>query len=356
VGHGHPTVVAAIADQAARLNTNTRYVTDIVNEYAERLTGLLPDPLDTVVFANGGGEANDLAWRLAQTVTTRRGAIVTANAYHGATDLTMATSPEGLAETGAPIPDWVATIPIPSALETPSLEPAIEQLGRADHRPAFLAVDTIFSSDGVHPAGFSLVDLAADVRRAGGLFIADEVQAGFGRVGTQWWGFRSAEVVPDIVTLGKPMGNGQPLAAMVTRRDLAEEFASRGYYFSTFAGNPVSIAAGAAMLDVMEAEGLAERADTVGDGIRSAIRSIPDARLGEVRGIGQFTGVDIVDGSGAPDPITAEAVVDLMREHGVLIGRTGPAGNVLKIRPPLAFETGHTGVLVEALRASLEQI
>ncbi len=252
--------------------------------------------------------------------------------------------------------DWVTTIEIPEALDKASLDGAINHLNHSGHQPAFLAVDTIFSSDGIHVPGSSLVDLATQVRAAGGLFIADEVQAGFGRVGTQWWGFRAAEVVPDIVTLGKPMGNGQPLAAVVTRRELAERFALRGYYFSTFAGNPVSIAAGSAMLDVMEAEQLAERADVVGNALRSLIAAVSDPRLGDVRGIGQFTGVDVVDASGAPDHATAKALVNGMREHGVLIGRTGPAGNVLKIRPPLAFETSHAEILVEALQASLEQI
>jgi 4-aminobutyrate aminotransferase-like enzyme len=353
VGHARPEVVDAIASQAALLNTNTRYLVDEVVRYAERLTQLLPDPLDVVYFANSGSEANDLAWRMARTVTGRSGAIVTANAYHGATELTMATSPEGLAETGAPLPPWVATLPMPEALTEPSIESALSNLRANQIEPAFLAVDTVFSSDGVLDPGISLAALAQQIRRVDGLFVADEVQAGFGRVGQDLWGFAESGVVPDIVTFGKPMGNGHPLAAVVTTRNIADRFTERGYYFSTFAGNPVSAAAGMAVLDVMEAENLAVRADRVGEYLRTGIRGIDHPAIAEVRGRGQFTGVVITNDAGQADAVGANRIVNAMREGNVLIGATGPAHNVLKIRPPLVFSDQNADQVVDTLAAAL---
>jgi 4-aminobutyrate aminotransferase-like enzyme len=353
VGHARPEVVDAIASQAALLNTNTRYLVDEVVRYAERLTQLLPDPLDVVYFANSGSEANDLAWRMARTVTGRSGAIVTANAYHGATELTMATSPEGLAETGAPLPPWVATLPMPEALTEPSIESALSNLRANQIEPAFLAVDTVFSSDGVLDPGISLAALAQQIRRVDGLFVADEVQAGFGRVGQDLWGFAESGVVPDIVTFGKPMGNGHPLAAVVTTRNIADRFTERGYYFSTFAGNPVSAAAGMAVLDVMEAENLAVRADRVGEYLRTGIRGIDHPAIAEVRGRGQFTGVVITNDAGQADAVGANRIVNAMREGNVLIGATGPAHNVLKIRPPLVFSDENADQVVDTLAAAL---
>ena len=346
VGHGRPEVVEAIAAQAALLNTNTRYLVDGVTEYAERVISLLPEPLDTLFFANSGSEANDLAWRIARTVTDHDGAIVTANAYHGATDLTMATSPEGLAEAGADLPAWVATIPIPGALDEPSIEPALNRLDRSGHEPAFLAIDTALSSDGIYDPSPALTRLADQIRAAGGLFVADEVQAGFGRIGEPLWGFAESAVVPDIVTFGKPMGNGHPLAAVVTRRDVAERFSELGYYFSTFAGNPVSTAAGMAVLDVLAAERLPRRAEEVGEYLRAAIRHIDHPAIGDVRGRGQFTGVEI---RGEEAGVAAHRIVNAMREHGVLIGATGPQEDVLKIRPPLVFTEEHADILTGAL-------
>jgi 4-aminobutyrate aminotransferase-like enzyme len=346
VGHGRPEVVEAIAAQAALLNTNTRYLVDGVTEYAERVISLLPEPLDTMFFANSGSEANDLAWRIARTVTGQSGAIVTANAYHGTTELTMATSPEGLAETDAALPAWVATIAIPEALDQPSIEPALHRLDKSGHEPAFLAIDTALSSDGIFDPSPALTPLADQIRAAGGLFIADEVQAGFGRIGETLWGFAESGVVPDIVTFGKPMGNGHPLAAVVTRRDIAERFSELGFYFSTFAGNPVSAAAGTAVLDVMAAERLPQRADEVGRYLRGAIRDIGHPAIGDVRGRGQFTGVEI---RGEDATVEAHRIVNVMREHGVLIGSTGPQENVLKIRPPLVFAEEHADILTIAL-------
>lgn len=353
VGHGRPEVVEAIATQAARLNTNTRYLVDGVTAYAERLASLLPDPLEIVLFANSGSEANDLAWRMAHTVTGNSGAIVTANAYHGSTALTMATSPEELGLDR--LEPRVATIPIPDGFDEGAVEAAARSLEAAGHPPAFLAVDTIFSSDGIYDAGQSLSGLTAAVRDAGGLFIADEVQAGFGRVGGRMWGFASSNVVPDIVTLGKPIGNGHPLAAVITTAAIAEAFFARGYYFSTFAGNPVSAAAGSAVLDVMDAEELAAAADRVGTALREAIHQIGHPAMSSVRGAGLFIGVELGDSQGEPDATLADDVVNAMRDRQVLIGRTGLHRNVLKIRPPLVFTDEHAArvaaVVAEVLAA-----
>ncbi len=358
VGHGHLEVVAAMTAQAARLNTNTRYLVDEVNEYADRLATMLPDPLDTVFFANSGSEANDLAWRIARTVTGRRGIIVTEHAYHGSTSLTMATSPEELGIEN--IEPWVATIVPPkrNAAVADSVAAAFERLARGGVQPAAFACDTVFSSDGIHdlaPGYLALVYAA--VREDGGLCIADEVQAGLGRVGQRMWGFAADTVVPDIVTLGKPLGNGHPMAAVVTTSAIAEDFANDGYYFSTFAGNPVSAAVGNAVLDVMEREQLPIQAEVIGRYLREGIGELALRHeiISEVRGPGLFIGVELV-GNGAAATSVAERVQNNMRERQVLIGRTGPAGNVLKIRPPLVFAEEHSDLLLKTLEDVLENL
>ena len=367
VGHGRQEVVDAIARQARLLNTNTRYLVGVVVEYASRVAGLFPGDLGVVIFANSGSEANDLAWRIARTVTNREGMVVTEHAYHGATALTMATSPE---ETGLDaLPPWVTSVPAPNlhrgdhaAGPEPGLAygqavgDAIERLAGVGHLPAAFVCDTVFASDGIFdsPSGY-LATAYAQTREAGGLCIADEVQAGFGRVGERLWGFAGHGVEPDIVTLGKPMGNGHPLAAVVTTPAIADAFARRGYWFSTFAGNPVSAAAGMAVLDVMESEGLARQADRVGEHLRLGLKGMAGfhACISDVRGPGLFVGVDIAAGSGEPDPHRASAIVERMREQRILIGRTGIHRNVLKIRPPLVFEEAHVDLLLEALEQSI---
>jgi len=359
VGHGHPVVVAALAQQAAILNTNTRYAVDGVLDYADRLVELFPDELSVVYFTNSGSEANDLAWRIARTVTGREGAIVTRNAYHGSTALTMATSPEELGiEHLAP---WVATVPAPDTYRgiyaghreagrryAEHIEDAVAKLASSGHAPAFFACDTVLASDGIFdlPAGY-LLDVYEKIRTAGGVCIADEVQAGFGRVGSRMWGFAGQGVVPDIVTVGKPIGNGHPMAAVITTPSIASAF--DGYFFSTFGGNPVSAAVGIAVLDVMEAEGLVELAERVGTYLRSELRGLNLPAIGDVRGPGMFIGIELVDESGGPDAAVAAAVVNEMRRRRVLIGRTGLAGNVLKVRPPLPFDESHADRLAETL-------
>ncbi len=362
VGHSRPEVVEALSRQAAILSTNTRYLVDSVTEYADRLVALLPDPLEVVMFVNSGSEANDLAYQIATVVTGNRGVVLTEHAYHGCTMVTTAISPEefGLER----LEPWATTIPAPPSHTRPDEAPdvddvvdrAVERLRDAGHAPAMLITDTIFSSDGIlpPPPGY-LADAYRRVRAAGGLCVADEVQAGFGRIGLPFWGFACDGVVPDLVTLGKPMGNGHPLGAVVTTQAIADEFARSWHFFSTFAGSPVAAAAGGAVLDVIERDRLPAHAERVGGLLRDRLGALAaeHASLGDIRGAGLFVGVEIVGGDGRPAPDVANRIVEGMRMRRVLIGRTGPDQNVLKIRPPLVFDEEHVDLLVDALSGVL---
>jgi 4-aminobutyrate aminotransferase-like enzyme len=283
--------------------------------------------------------------------------MVTENAYHGSTYLTMATSPEELG--GAALEPWVATVP-PPGCETGGardIATAVAKLELAGERPAAFACDTVFSSDGIlEPRTGYFTDLYGAVRDAGALCIADEVQAGFGRVGPKLWGFAGHGVVPDIVTLGKPMGNGHPIAAVVTTRAIGEEFSQKGYFFSTFAGNPVSAAVGEAVLDVLERDRLPDQAEHVGAHLRSALLALAESYplITDVRGPGLFIGVELSNPDGSPATHAAERIQNGLRNRGVLIGRTGPRGNVLKIRPPLVFTEEHADLLADTLSVVLD--
>ena len=352
VGHANPRVTRAVADQTGRLNTNTRYVTDAIVAYGERLIAELPAPLEVCFFVNSGTEANDLAWRIAKTVTGNSGAVVTDNAYHGWSDAIMAVSPEELAaEDMAP---WVATVAPPGRGDRKvRIGEAIGRLAKFGHNPAALFIDATFSSDGIFDLtpGY-LSDLADAVRNGGGLYVADEVQAGLGRVGQRFWGFAGDRVVPDIVTLGKPLGNGYPIGAVVTNRAVAEAFARDGYFFSTFGGNPVAAHAASSVLQITLEEDLAGRAERVGIMLRNGLAEALETRGvdGVVRGPGTFVGVDL----GHPE--LAARLVEAMRFRSVLIGRTGPNHDVLKIRPPLIFDEEEAGVLLEAFGESLDAV
>jgi 4-aminobutyrate aminotransferase-like enzyme len=373
VGHGHPAVVAALTRQARTLNTNTRYLHGHIVEYAERLTATLPDPLSVCLFVCTGTEANDLAWQIARACTGHDGAIVTEHAYHGNSVAVSQLSPEELAP--GLQEDWVATVPAPNVYSGPfrsadrvsaemgeryaaCLDEAIATLEGRGHRPAGFIVDTIYTSDGIMiaPDGY-LAGAWRRVREAGGLCIADEVQAGFGRTGGYMWGFQQQGVVPDIVTLGKPIGNGHPLAAVITTPAIAERFAERRYYFNTFGGNPVSCAVGLAVLDVVQRERLVRNASEVGEYLRTAIRGMMSRHpvIGDVRGAGLMIGVELVGDRETRDPASEAAlrVMNFMRERGVLIGRSGLHGQVLKIRPPLVFSRGDADRLIEGLDESL---
>jgi 4-aminobutyrate aminotransferase-like enzyme len=362
VGHCHPTVVEAIARQSSVLNTHTRYLFDSVVDYAERLVATFPNALGNVMFTCTGSEAVDLATRIACSQTRGSGIIVTANAYHGVTSAVAAFSPSLGA--GVALGSHVRTVPAPDtyrvnadvALRLASdVEAAAQDLKRHGIQPAAFICDSIFSSDGVYvdPPGF-LAPAVERIRAAGGLFIADEVQPGFARTGHSMWGFARHNVTPDLVVLGKPMGNGMPIAGVVARPELLEEFGRKSRYFNTFAGNPVSCAAASAVLDVIERDDLLKNAASVGalllQGLKAIARDTPS--IGDVRGAGLFLGVEFVTDhtTRGPAPELALSVVNRLRERNVLISASGPHGNVLKIRPPLVFTVDHAALFLDTLR------
>jgi 4-aminobutyrate aminotransferase-like enzyme len=365
VGHCHPHVVQAIARQAAVLNTHTRYLHETVLDYAERLLATFPSEIGHVMFTCTGSEANDLALRVARTCTGGTGFIVTANAYHGVTSALTELSPS----LGLPLPEGshVRLVPAPGSAENAGeifaqhVRAALDDMKKSGIRPAALLVDTIFSSDGVFadPPGFLRPAVEA-VRAAGALFIADEVQPGFGRCGGRMWGFARHDLAPDLVTMGKPMGNGHPVAGMAARPELLAEFGRRTRYFNTFGGNPVSAAAGIAVLDVIESEGLMENAQRTGAYLVKLLGQLRARHelITEIRGVGLFVGVELRHGGAAGAPATTEAarIVNLLRERRVLVSTAGPHGNVLKIRPPLVFGADHADLLVESLDQALEKL
>lgn len=352
VGHCHPRVVEAIARQAATLTTHSRYLNRVVEDYAECLLAAFPDPLSNLVMTCSGTEANDLALRIAATATGARGVIVTQAAYHGNSAAVNEISPSAW-KSRDPAPH-VRLVPAPGHGDfAQAVADAAADLAASGQGVAALIVDSIFSSDGVFadPPGF-LAPAVAAVRLAGGLFIADEVQPGFGRTGAGLWGFARHGVTPDIVTLGKPMGNGFPMAGVVTRRDLLARFCDETGYFNTFGGNPVAAAAGMAVLQVIEDESLITNAREVGAYFKAALTDLAATRpdMAEVRGAGLFLGVDIVDPeTGAPDPARTVAIINALRDRGVLIGAAGLAGHTLKIRPPLPFGRDHVDMVIDAL-------
>jgi 4-aminobutyrate aminotransferase-like enzyme len=360
LGHAHPRVVAAIAQQAARLNTHTRYLDEATIVYAEDLLGTFPGHLGNVMFTCTGSEANDLALRIATVATGNQGVIVTRNAYHGVTGEIAAISPSlGGAESLAP---WVRMIdaPAPGVDLGVAVATAIDELAEAGIRPAALIVDTIFASDGVFPDAVGLPAAVAAIHAAGGIFLADEVQPGFGRLGrtdtqSSLWGFARHGVEPDIVTLGKPMGNGHPIAGVVARRELVDAFAEHGRYFNTFGGNSVSIAAAQATLDVVRDEHLPEHAARVGGTLLAALRELDDPRIGAARGAGLFLGVDLVDADGRPDEPLALDVVNALRARHILLAASGPDNHTLKIRPPLVFDDADATRLVTELAEVLKE-
>jgi 4-aminobutyrate aminotransferase-like enzyme len=366
VGHCHPRVVEAIARQAATLNIHTRYLNAVVDAYAERLLGTFPADIANLVLTCTGSEANDLALRIAEAATGGRGVVVTQAAYHGNTAAVTEVSPSS--RPGRSPPAHVRTVPAPDSYRHASKDAgarlaadvaaAIDDLSRSGVRFSALLVDTIFSSDGVHPDPKGLLAPAVEaVHRAGGLLVADEVQPGFGRTGETLWGFARHGIVPDIVTMGKPMGNGFPMGGVALRPELLAAFTAREKYFNTFGGNPVAAAAGLAVLDVIRDEGLVENARDVGDYMMKALRGLArhHPAIGDVRGAGLYVGVEFVADrkSREPAPEIAGAVINGMRERGVLIGAAGPFGNVLKIRPPLSFSRANADMAVEACDAAL---
>jgi len=361
VGHNHPRVAEATARQARLLNTNMRYLHASAIELAERLAATCPDGLDTVLFVNSGSEANDLAWRMATTWTGNTGGLCTIRAYHGISEASAALSPESWLA-GKP-PAQIETWAPPDTYRVSNGDPsgfaaAIERLGARGIAPAAAILDGVLTSDGFYDLDPAYVaELVRLTHAAGALWIADEVQGGHGRTGDAMWSFQRFAIVPDFVTLGKPMGNGHPIAAVITRREIAQRFATDTVFFSTFGGNPVSAAAGLAVLDVLEDERVLPRVAAAGEALRGAIRDVATrhAAIGDVRGVGLAIGVEIVRDriSKTPDPETTSAIKEGLRDRGVLVGTTGTAGNILKVRPPLAFTTAEVPVFIEALEGAL---
>ena len=367
VGHAHPTVVQAISRQAAVLNVNSRYLHPNIVDLAERITASMPDHLDTCIFANSGTEANDLAWRIAVASTGGTGAMIVEWAYHGiSTAIVDFSSNEWPA---GHHPEHVATFRAPHTdLDCPSpgradghqrVTDAAGALVRRGHRPALLLVDSMFTSEGILDASPDFMDgLVAATHEAGALVLADEVQAGFGRTGPAFWRFAALGMTPDIVTLGKPMGSGHPVAAVVTTRAIAEQFAQRYEFFSTFAGNPVSCAAALAVMDVLEQEQIPAQASVVGDHLRARLRELAAAYspIAAVRGTGLVAGVQLAGLGELDGRQLAARVVEELRGRGCLVGATGPGGNVLKIRPPLVWREVHADLLADTLAEVLADL
>lgn len=368
VGHCNPVVVRAIAEQAAKLNVHTRYLHEPVVAYAEALLATFAPPLDKVLFTNSGSESNELALRIARQHSGHTGILVTDFSYHGNT--------AALAEltTGLRVKEQrgshVRTLHIPDLDGDPrpegvvmaealtEVEAALASFTASGHGVAALLFDPLFSTEGLPlpPPGY-VEAVAGMVRAAGGLIIADEVQSGLGRVGSHVWGHELYGIAPELVTLGKPLGNGHPLGGVVTTTELLDEFGTANLYFNTFAGNPVSAAAGLAVLGEMVDRTLRDNAADLGGYARRLLGTLaaehPSVKA--VRGVGLFLGLEFIDETGGPDTALAKNVVEDMRRRGVLISKVGPHDNVLKIRPPMVFEHEHVDLLVDRLAASLRK-
>ncbi|MCZ6869171.1 MAG: aspartate aminotransferase family protein [Gammaproteobacteria bacterium] len=373
VGHAHPHVVEAMHRQAATLNVHSRYLHAGILDYAERLMDLHADPLTSVVFTCTGTEANEVAMRMARTATGGRGIICTNAGYHGNSaevgKLTRAGQP------GRETSSDIRSIPFPqryrpleegtseadlTELYLAEVRAAIEDFARNDVPFAGMLVCPILANEGLPdiPAGF-MTRAAEIVRDAGGLFIADEVQAGFCRTG-QWWGYEVTDFVPDIVTMGKPMGNGLPLAACAASSELVDTFRKQTRYFNTFASSPLQAAVGMAVLDVIEKEELQQNAATVGGYLRGELEKLQQGcePMGDVRGHGLFIGLEWVSDRSdkTPDREAAVTVVNHLKDKGFLISNAGALGNVLKIRPPLVFQQDHADLFLTALQETLHEL
>jgi 4-aminobutyrate aminotransferase-like enzyme/Ser/Thr protein kinase RdoA (MazF antagonist) len=348
LGHCHPRVTEAVVRQTRALNTNARYLYEPLTDLAERLLATMPPEtgIDSAMIVNSGSEANDIAWRIATAATGRSGAIIADNAYHGVTAAMADLSPEEWPE--AFDPAHVERIPHDAGAD--EVAAAADRLAERGHRLAATFIDPAFTSDGIRPpTPARLAEIAAATRDAGGLYVADEVQVGHGRSGEHLWAFAHLGVVPDFVVLGKPMGNGYPVAAVLTRRELVEASGLAERMFSTFGGNPVAAQAALTTLDAIEDERIIPHTKRVAEVVRERLEGLTrdHPEIVEVRGLGLMIGVEL-DG-----PERTNAVMNAMRDAGVLVGRTGTRGDALKIRPPLVFGTEEADVLVAALEASL---
>lgn len=372
VGHANPVVAEAVNVQMVTINLHTRYLNSRVVEYAEALLATFDGDLERVFLTNSGSEANELALRIARQHTGNTGVLVSDFSYHGNTtslaELTTGLTvnePLGAHVRALRIPD-VSTVTDTEALDLleqslADVDAAIASLQETGHGVSAFLFDPLFSTEGLLqlPRGY-IEGVAARVRAAGGLVISDEVQSGFGRTGSNMWGYQMFEIEPDFVTMGKPMGNGHPIGAVVTTAPLLDEFGRRNMFFNTFAGSPVSSAAGLAVLQFMEQEDLMAKAEELGRYIKGRLRTIAEGspNVGSVRGSGLFFGLDILEGgeSQEPSPALTKLLIEDMRERGVLISRVGRDNNVLKMRPPLVFTREHADILLEQLEQSLASL
>jgi len=366
VGHGHPKVVAAITAQAARLNTHTRYLHEGVLDYIEALTAKFSHDLSQAIMVCTGSEANDIALRMAQAMTGKRGFIATDNTYHGNT-----TAVSQLSSRRPPIggyPGHIRLVPAPDSVRPVGGNPhsqaaafarnvgaAIVELEESGFGFAGFMLCPVFANEGlpVLPDGF-LEPVMGIIRRARGLVLCDEVQPGFGRVGSHWWGHERMGFVPDVVTLGKPMANGHPVAAAVTRPEIMTEFREAFGYFNTFGGNPVSAAAALATLQVIEDEGLVQNAARVGAYVLERLGALRHPLIAQVRGHGLFFAMEFVDGTAPASDFTIR-VVEGMKRKGVLVGSIGRHNNILKLRPPMPFSRENADMALDALAAVLRE-
>ncbi|KAL2077104.1 hypothetical protein ACEWY4_026608 [Coilia grayii] len=358
VGHCHPAVTQAASSQMALLNTNTRFLHDNIVTYAARLSATLPDKISVFYFVNSGSEANDLALRLARQYTQNEDIVVLEHAYHGHLTSLIDISPYKFKKLGgqkewvhvAPLPDTYRGIykedhPNPSQAYADSVKSLIDQVQSKGRKVAAFFAESLPSVGGqiILPRGYC-TKVAEYVRAAGGLYVADEVQTGFGRVGSHFWAFQleGEDFCPDIVTMGKPMGNGHPLACVATTQDVAAAFTDNGVeYFNTFGGNPVSCAVGLAVLDVIEKEDLRGNATRVGGHLMELLIQLQKKHpiIGEVRGVGLFLGIEMVKDRGERSPATQEAahLVKKMKDERIFVSTDGPWENVIKFKPPMCF-------------------
>ena len=361
VGHCHPRVVEAIARQSALLNTHTRYLHDGVLDYIEALTGRLGHGLSQAIMVCTGSEANDIALRMAQAVTGKVGVIATDNTYHGNTSAVSALSTRRPPIGGYPA--HVRLVPAPEGLARPDgaafaahVARAIAELEAAGHGFSGLILCPYFANEGfpVMEPGF-LDDTARVVKLAGGLLIADEVQPGFGRLGSHFWGHDWIGIAPDVVTVGKPMANGYPVGAVLARPDVMAAFRTAFGYFNTFGGNPVAAAAALAVLAVLDEEGLMDNAARVGAHCVARMRALRHPLLAEVRGKGLFFGAEFVLADGGPAVGFVNDLVERMKGRGVLMGKIGRHGNILKMRPPMVMTLEQADRVIDALGAVLAE-
>ena len=373
VGHCHPKVVSAAMEQNALLNTNTRYLDETIVRYAKLLTKKLPDGLDVCFFTNSGSESNDLALRIARCITGSKETIVLDGAYHGHLSSLIEISPyKHNALGGEGPPDFVYSIPLPDSFRgiyrgdnctadyVNEVKKVIYKINDSSKTLSAFFVEALMGCGGqiVLPEGFLKKSFEL-VRKSGGLCIADEVQIGFGRMGTDFWGFETCDVIPDIVTLGKSIGNGHPLSAVVTTKEIADQFNNGMEYFNSYGGNPVSCAIGEAVLDVIEDEGLQENAEIVGSYLIEELFKLQSKYtfIGQIRGQGLFIGIELISNTDTlkPNKTLAAKIVNQMKNAGILISIDGPDHNVLKIKPPMVFNLENANELVINLKTIFDK-